>query len=116
MTILPMIPIMLMAFTCELVDSSLGMGYGTTLTPIMLALGYEPIQIVPAVLFSEAITGVLAGLFHHEFGNVNLKLGSRDSKVTLLLIGCSIVGVLIATLLAVSLPSWVVKLYIGLLC
>ena len=110
-----MIPIAIMAFVCELVDSSLGMGYGTTLTPIMLALGYEPIQIVPAVLFSEAITGILAGLFHHEFGNVNLKPGSRDFKIALMLTACSVGGVLIATLLAVSLPSWVVKLYIGIL-
>lgn len=110
-----MISIILLAFVCELVDSSLGMGYGTTLTPIMLALGYEPLQIVPAVLCSEAITGVLAGLFHHEFGNVDLRPGSRDFKVALLLTGCSVVGVLIAASLAINLPSWAVKLYIGIL-
>ena len=115
MQIQTMIPIILLAFTCELVDSTLGMGYGTTLTPIMLALGFEPLQIVPAVLCSEAISGILAGLFHHEFGNVNLRPGSQDFKVVLLLIGCSVVGVLIATVLAINLPSWVVKLYIGLL-
>lgn len=110
-----MIPIIILAFICELVDSSLGMGYGTTLTPILLALGFEPLQIVPAVLCSESLTGLLAGFFHHEFGNVNFRPGSRDSKVTLLLICCSVVGVLISTFLAVKLPSWVVKLYIGML-
>jgi uncharacterized membrane protein YfcA len=61
------IPLMLLAFVCELVDSSLGMGYGTTLTPILLIAGYEPIEIVPAVLFSECITGIVAGILHHEF-------------------------------------------------
>ena len=45
------LPIVLLAFFCELVDSTLGMGYGTTLTPLLLAVGYEPIAIVPAVLF-----------------------------------------------------------------
>ncbi len=115
MPVQQIIPILLLAFACELVDSTLGMGYGTTLTPILLALGFEPIQIVPAVLCSEAITGILAGLFHHEFGNVNLRPGSRDFKVALLLIGCSAGGVLIATLLAINLPSWIVKLYIGIL-
>ena len=110
-----LIPIAVLAFACELVDSTLGMGYGTTLTPIMLALGFEPIQIVPAVLCSEAITGILAGVFHHEFGNVNLRPGSRDFKVALLLTGCSIIGVLIATVLAINLPAWIVKLYIGIL-
>ena len=29
----------LLAFMCEAVDSSLGMGYGTTLTPVLLAVG-----------------------------------------------------------------------------
>jgi uncharacterized protein len=115
MTYYQMIPIVILAFICELVDSSLGMGYGTTLTPILLAMGFEPLQIVPAVLASEALTGVLAGFFHHEFGNVNFKIGSRDLKVVLVLTGCSMVGVLISTLLAVNLPSWAIKLYIGIL-
>ena len=109
------IPIILLAFVCELVDSTLGMGYGTTLTPVLLALGYEPIVIVPAVLFSEATTGIFAGLLHHEFGNVNLRFGSRDFKIVLTLASLSIVGVIIATIIAVSLPSWAVKLYIGIL-
>jgi len=115
MTYYETIPIIILAFICELVDSSLGMGYGTTLTPILLALGFEPLQIVPAVLASESLTGILAGFFHHEFGNVNFKPGSRDFKVALVLIVCSIVGVLISTILAVSLPPLVVKLYIGML-
>jgi len=110
-----LIPVILLAFVCELVDSTLGMGYGTTLTPIMLALGYEPIVIVPAVLFSEAVTGVLAGVIHNEFGNVNLRFGSRDFKIAATLTGLSIVGVLLAAIIAINLPSWAVKLYIGVL-
>ena len=109
------LPIAALAFLCELVDSSLGMGYGTTLTPIMLALGYEPIVIVPAVLCSEAITGISAGFFHHEFGNVNFRPGTRDLRIMLVLTGLSLVGVIVAVLIAVNLPTWSVKLYIGLL-
>ena len=51
----------LLALGCEYVDSTLGMGYGTTLTPVLLLIGYEPAQIVPSVLLSEFLTGVLAG-------------------------------------------------------
>ena len=109
------VPIIALAFACELVDSSLGMGYGTTLTPLLLLLGYEPLEIVPAVLFSEFITGVLAGVFHHEFGNVNLKPGTRDFRTSALLATLSIVGVLLAVGIAVRLPAWVVKFYIGML-
>jgi len=108
--ILPIIPL---AFICEFVDSSLGMGYGTTLTPLLLILGYDPLDIVPAVLFSEFITGILAGLLHHEFKNVDLRPGTRDFNVTLVMTLLSIVGVVLAVLISVSLPKWAVKAYIG---
>lgn len=74
-------PIIPLAFICELVDSSLGMGYGTTLTPLLLILGYDPLDVVPAVLFSEFITGIFTGLLHHKFENVDLRPGTRDFKV-----------------------------------
>ena len=109
------VPIVMLAFICELVDSSLGMGYGTTLAPVLLLLGYEPAEIVPAVLLSEFITGLLAGVFHHEFGNVDLRPGSRDFKITAVMAGLSVVGVLLAVGVAVSVPSWTVKLYVGVL-
>ena len=109
------VPIVLMAFVCELVDSSLGMGYGTILTPVLLAMGYEPAEIVPSVLLSEFVTGVLAGVFHHEFGNVNLRPGTHHFKIMALMAALSVVGVLLAVGIAVNVPSWAVKLYIGLL-
>ena len=109
------IPLALLAFACELADSTIGMGYGTTLTPILLGLGYEPIEIVPALLFSEFVTGVLAGFFHHEFGNVDFHPGGRDLKVVALLATLSTLGVIFAVVLAVNLPSWLVKFYIGLM-
>lgn len=104
-----------MAFFCELIDSTLGMGYGTTLTPVLLLAGYQPAEVVPAVLLSEFITGVLAGVFHHEFGNVNLRPGSQDFKVTMVMALLSVVGVLIAVVIAVNVPAWVLKVYVGLL-
>lgn len=68
------------AFLCEYLDSSLGMGYGTTLTPVLLLLGFEPTQIVPAVLLSEFLTGLLSGLFHVLFQNVQLSSHQRLDK------------------------------------
>ncbi|MGB6420384.1 MAG: hypothetical protein WBF05_00960 [Anaerolineales bacterium] len=53
------LPTILLAFSCELVDSTLGMGYGATLTPILLVLGDEPLEIAPEILFSVLVTGVL---------------------------------------------------------
>jgi len=133
------ITIVIVAFLCEYMDSTLGMGYGTTLTPVLLLLGYNPMQIVPAVLLSELITGVMAGIFHHRAGNVNFKpkttdfslimhklkaLGYVESarrglplhlKIALLLTICSVVGTVAAVFIAVNLPKFWLKLYIGCL-
>lgn len=109
------LPILPLAFICELVDSSLGMGYGTTLTPILIILGYEPLVIVPSVLFSEFITGLLSGVFHQEFGNTNLRPGTRDFKITVVLSMLSILGVVIAVFITMNIPGWFIKVYIGII-
>jgi len=62
------IKIALIAFLAEYVDSSLGMGYGTILTPVLLLMGFKPLEVVPAVLLSEFATGLLAGFTHHKLG------------------------------------------------
>jgi uncharacterized membrane protein YfcA len=110
-----LLPIVLLAFLCEFIDSSLGMGYGTTLTPLLMLMGYNPLQIVPAVLLSELFTGFGAAFFHHQFKNVNFRVGNRDLKIALIMGGCSVVGALAAVLIAMRLPASAVKLYIGIL-
>jgi len=131
--------IALLAFVCEYLDSTLGGGYGTILSPVLLLFGFTPMQIVPAILLSELISGLLAGFFHHWEGNVNLKPATADIfkirnmlsplgyiekfrktvplhlKVALLLAVCSIVGTITAVLVAVNIPKFWLKLYIGCL-
>ena len=102
-----------LAFICEFIDSSLGMGYGTSLTPILLLMGFEPLQVVPAVLFSEFISGITAAHFHHSIENVNFKLRSKDTHVALVLSIFSIVGTIIAVFLAIKLPAQILKIWIG---
>ncbi len=104
-----------MAFFCEYVDSSIGMGYGTTLTPILLIMGFTPLEIVPAVLFSELISGISAGLLHHRIGNVDLSRGTRARRITTILSLCSVAGAVAAVAIAVNLPKNLVKLYIGIM-
>ena len=127
------------AFAAEYMDSTLGMGYGTSLTPFLLLVGFEPMQVVPAILLSELITGVLAGFTHHSFGNVDFRpktmnirkiiLSLKNNgfiysmknglpqhlKVVIVIASCSIIGTVAAVLIAVSLPKFYLKLYIGLL-
>jgi uncharacterized membrane protein YfcA len=131
--------ISIFAFVCEYVDSTLGMGYGTTLTPLLMLFGFSPLQIVPAVLLSELISGVLAGVFHHFEGNVDFKPKttnvneiknhiknngvygglcrtlSTHTKIALLLAICSIIGTIAAVFIAVNIPKFWLKMYIGVL-
>ncbi len=107
--------IIVLAFVCEYIDSSLGMGYGTTLTPLLLIAGFKPLQIVPSILLSEFVTGLLAGFFHHRHKNVNFKKGTIDFKIASVMAGCSVFGAVAAVLVAVQLPQFYLKLYIALI-
>ncbi len=133
------VAIVIIAFLCEYMDSTLGMGYGTTLTPVFMLMGFSPMQIVPVILLSELISGLLAGFFHHREGNVDLKPKSADIfkirnmlsplgyiesfkktvplhlKIALLLASCSVVGTVAAVFVAVNIPKFWLKLYIGCL-
>jgi uncharacterized membrane protein YfcA len=109
------IVLMVLALFCEYVDSSLGMGYGTTLTPLLIIAGFKPLDIVPAILFSELLSGISAGLLHHQHGNVTFSRGSRALNVAIVLAVCSIAGTVAAVFLAVNIPTWALKGYIGIL-
>lgn len=93
------------ALACEYLDSSLGMGYGTTLTPLLLLAGFEPLQIVPAVLFSELLTGMAAGVMHHRDGNVDLMRDPAARRTFGLLAGLSAVGAIAAVLVAIKISA-----------
>ena len=97
------------ALCCEFIDSGLGMGYGTTLTPLLLLVGFEPLQIVPCVLFSEFVTGMTAAIMHHRDGNVDF-FGDRQARSTAaLLTVLSVVGTVAAVTLALHVPKFWLK-------
>jgi uncharacterized membrane protein YfcA len=105
--------LMPLAFVCEYIDSSLGMGYGTSLTPILLLMGFNPLQVVPAVLFSEFVTGLSAAFFHHSVRNVNFNLHSKDTKVAAVLSTFAVIGTVISVMIALRLPANILKIWIG---
>ncbi len=105
--------IVLVCFLCGLADGSLGMGYGTTLTPILLVMGYEPLDVVPDILVSQLLTGFGSVLFHSEAGNVSLRKGSAHPRIALTLAGCSIIGALIGVRVALSISETALKILIG---
>jgi len=126
------IAVAVIALLCEYVDASLGGGYGTTLTPLLLVIGFVPLDVVPAVLLGQLVGGVVGGYFHYRLGNINLDFNhggrlskakehwlrflpwSLDAKVILLLAICGIIGAVTGVVLAVNIPENVFRLYIGM--
>ena len=109
------IALIIMALIMEIIDSSLGMMYGTLLSPILIGYGFAPLIVVPAILLSQAVGGVSGTISHQKFKNADFRGLTRDTKIVLAMVipGLAVVGVGIFA--AIALPvSWV-KIYIGIL-
>ncbi|MBB6628271.1 sulfite exporter TauE/SafE family protein [Nocardioides sp. KIGAM211] len=66
--------LVLLAFAgllAQLVDGSLGMGYGVTSSTLLLAGGLGPVAASAAVHFSEIGTSLVSGVSHHALGNTD---------------------------------------------
>jgi len=100
-----LLAVFMAALCCEFIDSSLGMGYGTTLTPLLLLCGFSPLQVVPCILISELMTGLTAGLMHHRDGNVDFVRDRQARETTLLLSLLSAVGASTAVFIALRIPK-----------
>ena len=104
----------------EYMDSAGGMGYGTALTPLMLMAGFDPKQVVPCVMITEMVTGLVAGLVHGEFENVEWKLRPMNETTKLVLM-VAVTG-MIASMISISavykifqLHKFWIKLYVTVL-
>lgn len=110
----PFLIIVLVAFVLAFMDNTIGMGYGTVLTAILISLGFEPLEAVPAILLSGTINGLFISLAHHIAGNIDFDWKDAPNlKITFFLAGLGIIGVALSIGLALSLPPHTVKLYIG---
>lgn len=78
------------------------MSYGTTLTPVLILFGFNPLAIMPCILLSDIIKGITEVVAHHKAGNVNFNRGSMHLKVALVLAACSIIGATIAVFVAIN--------------
>lgn len=127
------------AFIMEIIDAGLGMGYGTILSPLLMAFGYQPLIVVPSLLFSQAIGGFTASIFHHKFRNVDFKpkstnakkivkslkergfaesfkLGfTKDFKIMLSITVLGILATIFGAFIAVKIPKSFLTAYIGIL-
>ena len=61
-------------FIAQMVDGSLGMGYGTISTTFLLAIGINPAIVSSRVHSARVFSSGVSGYSHHRFGNINKKL------------------------------------------
>jgi uncharacterized membrane protein YfcA len=64
----------LAGFLAQMVDGSLGMGYGVTSATVLMSTGISPVSVSAAIHTSEIFTTGVSGFSHYKFGNVNKKL------------------------------------------
>ena len=92
-------------FTAQLIDGSLGMGYGVSSTTLLLVIGLTPALASASVHLAEIGTSAVSGASHWRLGNV-------DGRVLLLLgipggVGAFLGAVVLANLSLDAARPWV---------
>jgi uncharacterized protein len=64
----------LAGFLAQMVDGSMGLGYGTISTTFLLAYGVSPAIVSSRVHSARVFSSGVSGYSHHRFGNINKRL------------------------------------------
>lgn len=108
--------LIILGFFLGLMDTAIGMGYGTLGTPILLIAGLSPKIAVPSILISQFIGAACGSISHRRYKHIDvLDFKSRDGKIAFAMVGLGIIGAVIGLIAAIKLPSIYVSAYIGLL-
>lgn len=88
----------LIGFIAQYLDVSIGLGYGTLASPLLLLLGVPPTYAIPSILFTKTILGIFSGGVHLVAGNIQRKI-----VLPLIVVGGigTVLGVFITVLLGV---------------
>lgn len=123
------------ALLCQYLSISIGMGYGIILAPLLLIMGFSPLHVVPAILFSHLAGGSVGSVLHQRLGNIELGFNragatpgkgkasrlasllpqSADARVVAILAGCGVIGVLLGAFTAINIPRTALEIYIGIM-
>lgn len=131
--------IFLVTIICEIIDSSLGMGYGTILSPFLILLGFPVLSVVPAILISQGLGGIIASIMHNKHKNFDLSIKksseknilnrlqnfgligfirkefSDDFKTVFVITSLGVLATIFSTIIAVNISKELLTTYINLL-
>jgi uncharacterized membrane protein YfcA len=118
--VVDVVAVIVLAFFFETIDSSAGMGFGTALSPVLLVLGYSPLQVVPVLVAAQAFTSAWGGIMHSEFENIEFSWRplNKATKTMLLIAVPGTIGACVSAVLGyltLSLPDTVIETYIAIL-
>ena len=109
--------ITLVSFIAEFLDSSLGMGYGTILSPVLQLANFPAAEVVTSLLIAETLSGIIGGFGHIKAGNLKLELKKfkegPEGKSLLILVASGAIGVLLGTLLRINVNKTILSLVMG---
>ncbi len=89
-------------FGAQMIDGSLGMGYGIILSIMLSALGLPPINVSASVHVAKFFATGVSGFSHFKFGNV-------DKSLVLRLALGGIVGAVFGSLILKNVPGEIIK-------
>jgi uncharacterized membrane protein YfcA len=72
-----LVVVALAGFFASMVDGALGMGFGPTSSSILLSSGVSPAAASTTVNLAKVATGLVAGVSHWRFGNIDRRLVLR---------------------------------------
>jgi uncharacterized membrane protein YfcA len=103
------------SFLLGLVDLSIGMGYGFTVTPVLILLGYSVTETLPAILLASFVGGIISSLSHQRMGNVDFNLKSRALKMAALMGVIGALGIFLGVYSSFTISEKYTQTYIGLI-
>lgn len=101
-----LIVLAVVGLVAQLVDGSLGMGFGVTSSTLLIAAGITPVAASASIHLAEVGTTLISGLSHHKLGNV-------DWRTVGVLAVPGGVGAFVGAHFLVSLPADVAKPWVA---
>jgi hypothetical protein len=96
----------LAGFAAQMIDGSLGMGYGIILSIILSAMGLPPIRVSASVHVAKFFATGVSGFSHFKFGNV-------DRSLVLRLALGGVLGGILGSLILKNVPGEIIQPFIA---
>lgn len=98
----------------EIIDSSLGMMYGTLLSPLLIGWDSKQDWLFLQTNFTSN-WGAIGTIRYHNCNSANFNGWTKDTKIVAAIVLPGILATFIGAYIAVSVPPWALKIYIGVL-